>query len=135
VFFLRLFPVLFPHIAFYSIDMWANLILITKFLNNIVTYRQSKFDKFEIMSDHQQYRGYSKHIYVILYYIILYEVDWLPKVMRRSERRNNLQIGPRRDSNTGGSDLQSSTLPIDDRGAPYYIISLMQRHCIPITRK
>ena len=26
-----------------------------------------------------------------------------PKVMRRSERRNNLQICPRQDSNTGGA--------------------------------
>jgi len=38
--------------------------------------------------------------------------------MRRSERRNNLQICPRRDSNTGGSDQWSSTLPLDHRGAP-----------------
>ncbi|KAK2141140.1 hypothetical protein LSH36_1154g00073 [Paralvinella palmiformis] len=37
--------------------------------------------------------------------------------MRRSERRNNLQICPRRDSNTGGSDLWSSTLPLDHGGA------------------
>ena len=42
----------------------------------------------------------------------------LPKVMRRSERRNNLQICPRRYSNTGGSDLWSSTLPLDHGGAP-----------------
>ena len=41
----------------------------------------------------------------------------LPKVMRRSERRNNLQICPRRNSNTGGSDLWSSTLPLDHGGA------------------
>ena len=40
-----------------------------------------------------------------------------PKVTRRSERRNNLQICPRRDSNTGGSDLWSSTLPLDHGGA------------------
>jgi len=38
--------------------------------------------------------------------------------MRRSERRNDLQIWPRRDSNTGGSDLWSSTLPLDHGGAP-----------------
>ena len=38
--------------------------------------------------------------------------------MRQSERRNNLQICPRRDSNTGGSDLWSSTLPLDHGGAP-----------------
>ena len=37
--------------------------------------------------------------------------------MRRSERRNNLQICQRRDSNTGGSDLWSSTLPLDHGGA------------------
>ena len=37
--------------------------------------------------------------------------------MRRSERRNNLQICPRRDSNTGGSDLWSNTLPLDYGGA------------------
>ena len=40
-----------------------------------------------------------------------------PKVMRRSQRRNNLQICPRRDSNTGGSDLWSNTLPLDHGGA------------------
>ena len=38
--------------------------------------------------------------------------------MRRSERRNNLQICPRQDSNTGGSDLWSNTLPLDHGGAP-----------------
>ena len=37
--------------------------------------------------------------------------------MRRSERRNNLQICPRRYSNTGGSDLWSSKLPLDHGGA------------------
>ncbi|KAK2163817.1 hypothetical protein LSH36_74g14046 [Paralvinella palmiformis] len=37
--------------------------------------------------------------------------------MRRSQRRNNLQICPRRDSNTGGSDLWSNTLPLDHGGA------------------
>ena len=41
----------------------------------------------------------------------------LQKVMRRSERRNNLQICPRRDSYTGGSDLWSGTLPLDHGGA------------------
>ena len=36
--------------------------------------------------------------------------------MRRSERRNNLQICPHRDSITGGSDLWSNTLlPLDQR--------------------
>ena len=39
-------------------------------------------------------------------------------IMRRSQRRNNLQICPRRDSNTGGSDLWSNTLPLDHGGAP-----------------
>ena len=43
----------------------------------------------------------------------------LPKVMRRSERRNNLQICQRQDSNTGGSDLWFSMLPLDHGGAPY----------------
>ena len=38
--------------------------------------------------------------------------------MRRSERQNNLQICPRRDSNTSGSDLWSNTLPLDHGGAP-----------------
>ena len=33
------------------------------------------------------------------------------------QRRNNLQICPRRDSNTGGSDLWSNTLLIDHGGA------------------
>ena len=37
--------------------------------------------------------------------------------MRRSERWNNLQICPRRDSNTSGSDLWSNTLPLDHGGA------------------
>ena len=41
-----------------------------------------------------------------------------PKVMRRSERRNNLQICLRQDLNTGGSDLWSNTLPLDHGGAP-----------------
>ena len=40
-----------------------------------------------------------------------------PKVMRRSHRRNNLQICPRRDLNTSGSELQSNTLPLDHGGA------------------
>ena len=38
--------------------------------------------------------------------------------MRRSDRRNNLHICSRRDSNTGGSDLWSSTLSLDHGGAP-----------------
>ncbi|KAK2152063.1 hypothetical protein LSH36_340g00011 [Paralvinella palmiformis] len=38
--------------------------------------------------------------------------------MRRSQRRNNLQICRRRDSNTSGSDLWSNTLPLDHGGAP-----------------
>ncbi|KAK2140929.1 hypothetical protein LSH36_1204g01013 [Paralvinella palmiformis] len=49
------------------------------------------------------------------------EAKWterLPRVMRRSELRNNLQICPRRDSNTGGGDLWSSTLPQDHGGDP-----------------
>ena len=37
--------------------------------------------------------------------------------MRRSERRNNLQICPRWYSNTGGSDLWSNTLTLDHGGA------------------
>ena len=40
----------------------------------------------------------------------VYISEWAeqpPKVMRRSQRRNNLQICPRRDSNTGGSDPQA----------------------------
>ena len=37
--------------------------------------------------------------------------------MKRSERWNTLQICPRRDSNTGGSDLWSNTLPLDHGGA------------------
>ena len=50
---------------------------------------------------------------------------WLAKwaerpleVMKRSQRWNNLQICPRRDSNTGGSDQWSNTLPLDHGGAP-----------------
>ena len=37
--------------------------------------------------------------------------------MKRSQRWNNLQIYPRRDSNMGGSDLWSNTLPLDNGGA------------------
>ena len=37
--------------------------------------------------------------------------------MKRSQRWNTLQICPRRDSNTGGSDLWSNTLPLDHGGA------------------
>ena len=48
--------------------------------------------------------------------------------MRRSERRNNLQICPRRDSNTGGSDLWSSTLPLDHGGALCVSLSV----CVPV---
>jgi len=40
--------------------------------------------------------------------------------MRRSQRWNNLQICPRRDANTGGSDLWSNTLPLDHGGARYF---------------
>ena len=35
-----------------------------------------------------------------------------PKVMRRSQRQNNLQICSRRDSNTGGSDLWTMEAPL-----------------------
>ena len=38
--------------------------------------------------------------------------------MKRSQRLNTLQICPRRDSNSGDSDLWSNTLPLDHRGAP-----------------
>ena len=37
--------------------------------------------------------------------------------MKQSQRWNNLQICPRRDSNTGGSDLWCNTLPLDHGGA------------------
>ena len=40
-----------------------------------------------------------------------------PKVMKRSQRWNNLQICPRRDSNTGSSDMWSNTLQLDHGGA------------------
>ena len=40
-----------------------------------------------------------------------------PKVMKRSQRWNTLHICPRRDSNTGGSDLWSNTLRLDHGGA------------------
>jgi len=39
-----------------------------------------------------------------------------PKVMKRSKRRNNHQLCPQQDSNTGGSDLCSNTLPQDHGG-------------------
>ena len=51
--------------------------------------------------------------------------------MRRSERRNNLQICPRWDSNTGGSDLWSNTLPLDHGGALW---SLWTQSAITIAR-
>ena len=41
--------------------------------------------------------------------------------MRGNNRRNNLQICPRRDSNTGGSDMWSSTLPLHHGGAQYLL--------------
>ena len=41
-----------------------------------------------------------------------------PKVMRRSRRWNTLQIHPRRDSNSGGSELWSSALPAGPRRRP-----------------
>ena len=41
----------------------------------------------------------------------------LQKVMRWSQRWNNLQICSRRDLNPGGSDLWSNTLPLDNGGA------------------
>jgi len=41
--------------------------------------------------------------------------EWPPKVMKRSQRWNNLQICPRQGSNMGGSDLWSNTLPLDPR--------------------
>ena len=40
-----------------------------------------------------------------------------PKVMQRSKRLNKLQICPRRDSNTGGSDMWSNTPPLDHGGS------------------
>ena len=52
----------------------------------------------------------------------------LPKVMRRSERRNNLQIYPRRDSNTDGSDLWTSTLPLDHGGARTIKVEQTEQH-------
>jgi len=42
--------------------------------------------------------------------------------MKRSQGWNALQICPRRDSNSGGSDLWSNTLPLDHRGAPMITI-------------
>ena len=38
-----------------------------------------------------------------------------PKAMKQSQRWNDLQILPRRDSNAGGSDLWSNTPPLDHR--------------------
>ena len=47
--------------------------------------------------------------------------------MKRSQRWNNLQICPRRNSNTGGSDLWSNTLPLDHGATPigYRIHNIM----------
>ena len=45
--------------------------------------------------------------------------------MRRSQRRNNLQIWPRRDSNTGGSDMWSNTLPLDHGSLRFIIIIII----------
>ena len=55
--------------------------------------------------------------------------------MRRSERRNNLQICPRRDSNTGGSDLWSSTLPLEHGGAPQSIQERTKRATVDVQNK
>jgi len=41
-----------------------------------------------------------------------------PKIMKQRQRWNTLQISPRRDSNTGDSDLWSNALPLDHGGAP-----------------
>ena len=38
------------------------------------------------------------------------------KVMKWSQKWNNLQLGPHQDSNKGGSDLRSNTLPLDHGG-------------------
>ena len=38
------------------------------------------------------------------------------KVMKQNQRWNNLQIYPRQDSNTGGSDLWSNMLPLYQGG-------------------
>ena len=42
-----------------------------------------------------------------------------PKVTKRSERWNNLQICPRRDSNSGGSDLWSNAPTVRPRRRPF----------------
>jgi len=46
--------------------------------------------------------------------------------MKWSKKLNNLRICPRRDSNTGGSDMWSNTLPLDHGGAPVQTSSLVR---------
>ena len=43
-----------------------------------------------------------------------------PRVMKRSQRWNNLHICPRGDSNTGGSGQCSNTLPLDHAGRRHH---------------
>ena len=42
-----------------------------------------------------------------------------PKVMKRSQRRNTIQISPRQDSNSSGSDLWSNALPVMTTEVPF----------------
>ena len=60
------------------------------------------------------------------------------KVMKRNQRWNNLQIWPRRDSNTGGSDLWSNAVPLDhggvqrDPGRRTLVWERSQRGCVTV---
>ena len=59
------------------------------------------------------------HTYIHTY---IYTYTWRhPKVMKRSQRWNTLQICYRRDSDTGGSDLWSNALLLGHGGALTYI--------------
>jgi len=44
--------------------------------------------------------------------------DWPPKLMKREQRGNTAQICPRRDSNSGGSEICSKALPTRPRRRP-----------------
>jgi len=57
----------------------------------------------------------------------------LQRVMKRSERWRNLQICPRRNSNTGGSDIWSNTLPIDHGGAPCIFTEHHSLNCMMLS--
>jgi len=56
--------------------------------------------------------------------------EWPPKVMKRSQRWNTLQIGPHRDSNASVSDMWSKAQPVKPRRRPWeYELSVELSYC------